>query len=107
MNGLCQLSDASSCYESGYFNSSQKFTEFIIDATKEVNRQLRPHAVSIIESPGFTDALLPSAVGNSYGDIYQTHLEWAKNSRLNHTTAGDAIPDGYMDNIMPVLKGKM
>lgn len=107
LNGLCQVQDASSCYESGYFNSSQKFSEFVTDAIKEINRSIRPHAVSIIESPGFTDALLPSAIGNSYGDIYETHLECAKNSRLNKTKAGDAIPDGYMENIMPILKGKM
>ena len=107
LNGLCQLSEQSACYECGYFNSSEQFSEFITDAIKEINRQLRPHAVSIIESIGFTDALLPSAIGNSYGDIYETHLEWAKGSRLNKTKAGDAIPDGYMEYIMPILKGKM
>ena len=53
------------------------------------------------------DELLSSAIGNSYGDIYETHLEWAKNSRLNQTKLGDAIPDGYMETIMPILKGKM
>jgi len=48
-----------------------------------------------------------SAVGNSYGDIYETHLRWAQNSRLNHTKRGDGIPDGFMEDMMPVLKGKM
>ena len=47
-----------------------------------------------------------SAIGNSYGDIYETHLRWAKDSKLNHTKAGDAIPDGYMENVHP-LKGKL
>ena len=46
-----------------------------------------------------------SAIGNSYGDIYETHLEWAKNSRLNQNKG--AIPDGYMENIMPILQGKL
>jgi hypothetical protein len=46
-----------------------------------------------------------SAIGNSYGDIYETHLEWAKNSRLNDNKG--SIPDGYMENIMPILQGKL
>jgi len=63
--------------------------------------------VNIIESLKIPDSLILSAVGNSHGDIYETHLEWAKNSRLNDTKIGDAIPDGYMDHIMPILKAKM
>ena len=78
-----------------------------MDGIKEINRQLRPHAVSIVESFGITDTILPTAIGNSYGDIYEQHLEWAKASRLNKTKAGDAIPDGYMEYIMPILKAKM
>jgi hypothetical protein len=72
-----------------------------------INTAIRPQAVSIIESIGYKDSWLQSAVGNSYGDIYEAHLEWAKDSRLNHTKLGDAIPDGYMENIMPILKAKM
>ena len=68
---------------------------------------IRPQAVSIIESIGMHDQYLNSAIGNSYGDIYETHLEWAKTSRLNQTKAGDAIPDGYIEYMMPILKGKM
>ena len=48
-----------------------------------------------------------SAIGNSYGDIYETHLRWAMGSKMNQTKLGDAIPDGYMENVMPILKGKM
>lgn len=40
-------------------------------------------ALSLIESIGFADEEIISAIGNSYGDIYETHLEWAKNSRFN------------------------
>lgn len=53
------------------------------------------------------DEMTCSAIGNSYGDIYETHLAWAKDSRLNHTKAGDAIPDGFMEYMMPILKGKL
>ena len=68
---------------------------------------MRPFVIGIIESAEVSDTLLMSAVGNFYGDIYETHFEWAKNSRLNQTSDGDAIPEGFMKYIMPVLKGKM
>ena len=66
---------------------------------------MRPYVIGIIESAEVSDDLLQSAIGNSYGDIYETHFEWAKNSRMNQTP--DAIPDGFMKYMMPVLKGKM
>ena len=49
--------------------------------------------------------MLVSAIGNYYGDIYETHLEWAKGSRLNQTE--DAIPVGFKEYIQPILKGKL
>jgi len=66
---------------------------------KLVHSELRPQIVNIIESLPEYDGYLLSAIGNRYGDIYETHLEWAKNSRLNHTKAGDAIPDGFLETI--------
>ena len=108
LNGLSQLNiDSVSCYEAGYFDSNQPYSDFILDAMKQINRELRPHAISIIESIEFKDIQLQSAIGNSYGDIYETHLRWAKESRLNQTKAGDAIPDGYLETIMPILKAKL
>ena len=32
-----------------------------------------------------TDGYMVTAIGNKYGDIYETHFEWAKNSRMNKT----------------------
>ncbi len=49
--------------------------------------------------------MIVSAIGNSYGDIYETHLEWAKNSKLNKTKGN--IPEGFETYIMPILKGKL
>lgn len=105
--GLNQLnSNANACYQCGYFEG-KPFSEYILEAIKEINKEMRPQVIPILESAAYPDELLVSAIGNSYGDIYKTHLEWAKNSRLNKTELGDAIPDGYMENIMPILKGKM
>jgi len=99
--GLNQLNnDPVSCYDSGYFQNAGSFppfSELMIEAIKLINIAIRPQAVNIIESLKIRDSYLQTAVGNSYGDIYETHLEWAKDSRLNHTKLGDAIPDGYME----------
>ena len=67
--------------------------------------KIRPQVLNLIEVFPFSDNVLMSAIGNSYGDIYETHLEWAKDSRLNHTKGN--IPDGYIEYIMPILQGKL
>ena len=102
--GLHQLYlDSISCFECGYF-SGTTISHSILQAIKQLNSRIRPHAISIIESLEIPDNALLSAIGNSYGDIYEKHLELAKGSRLNTTKGGDSIPDGYMEYIMPVLK---
>ena len=109
--GLHQLyQDPAACYECGYFTDEAgktKFSHLLLEAIKLLNKRIRPYAIPLIESLEYTDNVLLSAIGNSYGDIYEKHLELAKDSRLNHTKAGDAIPDGYMEYIMPILKAKM
>ena len=109
--GLNQLyADPAACYESGYFTDQDgqtRFSHILLEALKLLNKRIRPYAIPLIESLDFSDDILLSAIGNSYGDIYEKHLELAKDSRLNHTKAGDAIPDGYMEHIMPILKAKM
>ena len=99
--------NSKSCYESGYFVAGVDFSDLILEAIKSINRLLRPQIINIIESLGSTDMYLQSAIGNSYGDIYETHLRWAKESRLNQTVAGDAIPDGFMELMMPILQAKL
>lgn len=44
---------------------------------KVICKELRPYAVSMIESNGVPDEFIISAVGNKYGDIYEQHFEWA------------------------------
>lgn len=108
LNGLTTLyKRKENCYESGYFQPGLNYNDKILQAIKDVNLMLRPHILNILESIGIYEGRLQSAVGNWYGDIYEQHLEWAKNSRLNHTKGGDAIPDGFMEYMMPILKAKM
>jgi acyl-CoA oxidase len=112
MTNLCLLyglvhlkKDTSACYESGYFANSP-FSAFINEAIKHLLIAIRPYAISLVEGYEVDDHIIQSAIGNSYGDIYETHLRWAKDSKLNHTKLGDAIPDGYFENVHP-LKGKL
>ena len=90
-------------YDSGYLEAGQ--LKFLNDAVKIILKKLRPYLVPLVEMFQFDDNVLCSAIGNSYGDIYEQHLEVAKNSRLNRTKGN--IPDGYMENIMPILQGKL
>lgn len=66
---------------------------------------IRPQAIPLIELFPLSDEVMPTAIGNSYGDIYETHFEWAKNSRLNDGKGN--IPKGWMEHIMPIIKGKL
>jgi len=75
--GLTMLqNDMLSCFECGYFGG-QNPKEQILLAIKHLLREIRPYALSLIEAIGLRDEQLMSAIGNSYGDIYEKHLELA------------------------------
>ena len=65
--------------------------------------KIRPQAIPLIELMGVSDGQIMSAIGNSYGDIYETQFEWARTSRLN----AKPIPDGFKEHILPILHGKL
>ena len=90
-------------YESRYLKKGA--FHLMNEAIKILLARIRPQLIPIVEGFGFRDSVLTSAIGNSYGDIYETHLEWAKTSRLNNDKG--SIPDGFMEYIMPILKGKL
>ncbi len=73
------------------------------DAVQILIDRLRPQLVSLVEAYGLTDNILTSAIGNSYGDIYETQLEWTRNSRLNQRE----VIVGFEENLMPVIRGKL
>jgi len=102
--GLYQLQkDQTGLYESGYFSTGSM--AMVDAAIKLVLARIRPQIVPLAEVVPHPDQLLMSAIGNSYGDIYETHLEWAMTSRLNDDKG--SIPYGYMEYIMPILQGKL
>ena len=95
--------DCKACYETGYFGP--RSAKILSDAVKELLVRIRPQIIPLAESFAFPDSLLMSAIGNSYGDIYETHLKWAQESKLNQQKGG--IPVGFMENLMPILQGKL
>jgi len=64
------------------------------EAIKILLEKLRPQMIPLVEQFDMSDNFLMSAIGNSYGDIYETHLEWAKDSSYRalvaHAQGGEA-----------------
>ena len=99
------------CYESGYFRSTGKreisYSEHILETIKVLNARIRPYIIPLMEECfRIRDNHIVSAVGNSYGDIYEQHLEWAVNSRMNKKN-DENILEGYLELMQPILKGKL
>ena len=90
-------------YNSGYFNvPGVHYSNVLLDAIKLLLKEIRPQVLNLIEVVPLQDDHIFSAIGNSYGDIYETHLDWAKNSKLNKTSHGDAIPEGFYKHMSPI-----
>ena len=96
------IADGAAVYDSGFlapgsFRNMQKALERCV-------AELRPHFVPLSEAPRFPDHVVPSVIGNEYGDIYEQQLECAMNSRLN---INNEVPS-YFDRLMkPVLRAKL
>lgn len=55
--------------------------------------------IPIVESFQLLDDVVDSAIGNKYGDIYDTQLKLAKSSNLNKTE----VPHYYETLMKPVM----
>ena len=66
-------------------------------------KKLRPQLVPLAEGFLAPDGLMPSSIGNTYGDIYETQLEWAQNSRMQQIDAKDGRPPYFEELIKPFL----
>jgi hypothetical protein len=69
------VKNSDSCYETGYFKQGAML--LLSDAMQYQLRTIRPQIIPLIESFFFIEDTVPSAIGNYYGDIYETQLEWA------------------------------
>jgi len=70
---LKQLSlDSAACYETGFFGKGSN--ELLMASMKKALTELRPHMVPLteLETMSELDMTYLSAIGNEYGDIYET-----------------------------------
>ena len=66
---LLNGADSSAVYEAGHF--AMGTASILLDASKKLMVKIRPQMISLVESWDFSDSVLVSAIGNSYGDIYE------------------------------------
>ena len=66
--------------------------------------QIRPQLIPLSETPYYPDHVVPSVIGNSYGDIYEMQLEYAQKSRLN---INNEVPEYFEGLMKPILMAKL
>ena len=108
LNLLCKIyaldsltKNTSILYSAGFLG--QGCHAYFFPAMDTLAQELRPQMIPLVEALGFPDELICSAIGNSYGDIYETQLEWAKNSKYNK----EDVPPMFETMIKPFMMGKL
>lgn len=95
------LSDTAAVYDTGFLAPGS--LQAMQSAFDECVKMIRPQFIPIIECLIMPDHAIPSVIGNSYGDIYETQLKVAMNSSLNE----HEVPPYFNELMKPVLKGKL
>lgn len=87
-------------FDAGYFTPAA--AKHMSTAMEEVCHRLRPQLIPLTETKAQLDIVVPSVIGNSYGDIYELNLKVAKDSSLNHLDK-DGVPPQWEEYIKPFL----
>ncbi|RUP43193.1 acyl-CoA dehydrogenase/oxidase C-terminal [Jimgerdemannia flammicorona] len=92
--------------ESRYLSPEQ--VALVRQAVKTLMARIRPHAVTLVDSFGWQDAFLNSALGSYDGRAYERLVEWLKDEPLNTEAGMDemGVVRGYKEYIMPIVKGE-
>jgi len=96
------LEDGAAAYDTGFLAPGTYRT--LQRAMEQSVTALRPHFISLGESPYLPDHLVPSTIANRYGDIYEMQLEYAQKSRLN---VNNEVPEYFERLMKPILKAKL
>ncbi len=61
--------DCGALYQSGYFSGPE--SKLVFEGLKVLIAKIRPQFIPLVEAMDIPDSILCSAIGNSYGDIYE------------------------------------
>ena len=96
------LDDGVAVFDSGFVAAGS--LRAMQQALERCVAEMRPQFVALVESPYLPDHVVPSVIGNSYGDIYEQQLEQAQKSRLN---INNEVPEYFERLMKPVLRPKL
>jgi len=91
------IKDSQPLYECGFFGAGSGLK--LDDAYAKLLVELRPHMIPYVEYSANMTLGLRSTIGNEYGDIYETQLRVAKNSKLNK----NEVPPYYEKYMKPTM----
>lgn len=96
------LEDSSAVYDSGFLAPGTYRAMQI--AMERCVAEMRPQFVPLAETIYMPDHVVPSTIGNEFGDIYEMQLEMAQKSRLN---IDNEVPEYFESLMKPILRPKL
>lgn len=93
--------------EDGHITFTQ--LETIRAHVNALHETLLPDAIALTDSWGFSDASLRSALGVRSGNVYETLLDWARQSPLNVEAAKTegVFKQGWENFVKPIIRAKL
>jgi len=89
--------DSKNLYETGFFGAGSD--SLLQDSFKYLMNELRPHMIPLVEYMDWHPSTINSSIGNHYGDIYDSTMEWCMESELNATPR----PYFYKEFMQPII----
>lgn len=102
---VCLQESGAALLECGHITGDQH--AMIRHQFKVVCRSLRKNAIALVDSFGYDDYLLNSAIGRKDGNVYETLLETAKRSPFNATEQGPGWNPVLKDLLNPQARSKL
>lgn len=106
LHGVTMLAEAGGDLLEGGHVTSQHVA-WLREQRRRLTRELRPNAVALVDSFGYEDYLLNSAIGRKDGDVYSALLAAARASPLNATDEGPAWKPVLEELLNPEIRSKL
>jgi len=106
LHGLVLLEEVvGDLLESGFVSGQQ--AGWVRAQKRALTRALRPEALALVDSFGYEDYVLNSALGRKDGDVYAALLKAAQTSPLNATQEGPAWDPVLKPLLSPKARSRM